>query len=177
MRLWLARESHNLIIRESRKRRIVETGGPLFGYRVEDDVVVTRAFGPGPKARHRPRSLQPDRQATQAAIELMHRESGGRAPYLGDWHTHPLGAARPSGRDIASLEAIAGQKAVDLDRPISIIQATRPLFAHLRIGELRAFEWDAAEARPRELEVQIYERRSNLPKAPIGRRASIDGMS
>lgn len=155
--LWLAREAHDLIVSESRKRRLVETGGPLFGHRVDDDVVVRRAFGPGPGARHRPRSLHPDRDATQAAIELIHRESGGLDLYLGDWHTHPFGAARPSGRDVASLEDIASQEAVDLKRPISIIQATRPLFAHLRIGELRAFEWDAKDTIVREVELATYE--------------------
>ena len=155
MTLWLAQTAHNVIVAESRKRRVVETGGPLFGYRAGEDVVVTRAFGPGPKARHRPRSLVPDHEATQATINAVRNESGGHESYLGEWHTHPLGPARPSGRDATSLVEISKQHGVELHRPVSVIQATKPLFAHLRIGELAAFEWDGVETLY-EVEVTIF---------------------
>src|SRR4051794_14610406 len=104
-KLWLATSAEAVIRAEARSRRFVETGGPLFGYTDPSsrDSVVAIACGPGPKARHRPRSLAPDPDATDAAIREVHARSRGSFSYIGEWHTHPGGAARPSRRDLAAL--------------------------------------------------------------------------
>ena len=142
-RLYLSDTADAAIRRHARTRRLVETGGPLFGY-VDDrsgDVVVAIAYGPGPGARHRPRSLRPDRAATQAAIREVHERSRGALSYIGDWHTHPGGAARPSGWDLRSLAAIASEQDVDLPEPVALIVSTVVLSRHVRVRDPGAFKW------------------------------------
>jgi integrative and conjugative element protein (TIGR02256 family) len=101
------------------------------------------AFGPGPDARHRPRSYRPDVAHTQRVLDRIYTESRGRYGYLGDWHTHPLGRARPSSRDISSVRAIAAQPEVELPAPVVLIQATAPATRHVSLRELGAFRLDS----------------------------------
>jgi integrative and conjugative element protein (TIGR02256 family) len=103
--------------------------------------VIVRAFGPGPRAKHRPRRYVPDREATQVAIDRVFAESEGRFGYLGEWHSHPLGRAYPSGGDLTSMSEISSQPAVDLAEPLILIQGTKPFHRHVEIGELAAFRW------------------------------------
>lgn len=143
MVVWLDEEARRQIHIEAARRRFVETGGPLFGYEGQDeDVVVVVALGPGPKAKHRPRSLIPDREATQAAIELVHERADGRYRYIGSWHSHPLGNAVPSCRDLRTAREVALQLEVHLPRPLILIQATRPRIRLVSVGELAVYRWD-----------------------------------
>jgi integrative and conjugative element protein (TIGR02256 family) len=145
MRVWLDGRVKDVIEDEARRRRFLETGGPLFGYWAEtgEEVVVGAAFGPGPKAKHRPRSLLPDPDSTEEAIRRVHSASNGRYIYLGSWHTHPGGQPRPSGVDTATARNIASQEDVELPRPLFLIQSTRPGHRVVRMGELIAHLWEA----------------------------------
>ena len=140
-RVWLDPEALEVIRAEATRRRFVETGGPLFGFDAEDESVVVRAFGPGPRAKHRPWNYVPDRAATQEAIERVFAESDGRFGYVGEWHSHPRGRAYPSGGDLKSVIEIASQPAVDVPEPLILIQATKPLHRHVELGELAAYRW------------------------------------
>jgi integrative and conjugative element protein (TIGR02256 family) len=140
----LAREQIEL---EARRRRFLETGGPLFGYESDEDLVVIGVGGPGPKARHGLGSFEPDRGAVDRAIAAVHRVSERRYRYLGSWHTHPLGRARPSGVDAATARSISEQPSVRLPRPLLIIQASRPLRRTFHDRDLRAFRWQDAHRR------------------------------
>lgn len=145
-RLWLAESADRTIRQEARKRRLVETGGPLFGYQDEStgDTVVVLAHGPGPKAKHRPFSFVPDRVATQEAIRAVHAQSDGVYSYVGEWHTHPGGSSQPSGRDLRSLAAIASEPQVDLAAPAAIIVPTVILRRRVRVREPAGFRWSAS---------------------------------
>jgi integrative and conjugative element protein (TIGR02256 family) len=122
---------------------MLETGGPLFGYTDPStrDTVVAIAYGPGPNARHRPRSFAPDPDATDAAIREVHARSRGSYSYIGDWHTHPGGAGRPSRRDADALAAIAAEAEVDLPEPVMVIVPTTILRRHVRVRDPGAFRW------------------------------------
>jgi integrative and conjugative element protein (TIGR02256 family) len=94
--------------RECARIRYRETGGVLFGYRTdEDDIVVTDATGPGPRARHSWRFFEPDTRYCQEQLSRIYRETQGAVSYLGEWHTHPYGSTLPSRRDSATMSQIA----------------------------------------------------------------------
>lgn len=146
MVVWLDGEARRQIHIEATRRRLVETGGPLFGFDGEgEDVVIVAALGPGPRAKHRPRSLIPDRQATQAAIQLVYERGQGRYRYIGSWHTHPLGSPVPSERDVRTARDISTQDDVALPRPLILIQSSRPRVRLVRIGEIVAYRWTPAQ--------------------------------
>lgn len=142
--------SERLVILDARARALIEaetavhprreTGGALFGFRDGDDVVVSCAYGPGPRARHRRANFEPHPETTAALMKAVREESEARYRYLGSWHSHPGGMARPSGRDIATTEEVANEPGVLLPDPVMMIQASRPG----QVGELRAWRWDPA---------------------------------
>jgi integrative and conjugative element protein (TIGR02256 family) len=171
-RLWLADNAAEAMRAEARTRRVVETGGPLFGYDDRDsgDTVVVAAYGPGPNARHRPRSLVPDRRATQAAIRYVHDRSRGALSYIGEWHTHPGGNSQPSRRDVASLATIAADPGVDVPAPIMIILPTVILRRRVRAKDPAAFRWTPGPDRLKRLDINLT-RASGLP----GRVKAFDG--
>jgi integrative and conjugative element protein (TIGR02256 family) len=142
-RLWLSTEARDLIMREAKRRRVLETGGPIFGYQDggRGDVVVQVAYGPGPKARHRPWSLVPDREATQRAIDEVHERNRGSLEYLGEWHTHPGGRRSPSGGDIRSLERLAADEGVELPAPVMMIVPTAVLRRRVRVRPFGAYRF------------------------------------
>jgi integrative and conjugative element protein (TIGR02256 family) len=158
-RLWLSASADAVIRTEARHRRFVETGGPLFGYTDASsrDAVVAIAYGPGPKARHRPRSLTPDPDATDAAIREVHARSRGSFSYIGEWHTHPGGAARPTRRDVDALAAIADELAVDLPAPIAIIVPTAIMRRRIRVRDPGAFRWIPVVGAVQRLDVNLTE--------------------
>lgn len=86
----------------------LETGGMLLGYRSDaGDVVATAIIGPGPKAKHRRFRFAPDHSYQQDILETHFWRTDGTETYLGDWHTHPNGAAALSWLDKRVLARIA----------------------------------------------------------------------
>src|SRR4051812_21407679 len=106
MIVWLDACARDLVAAEACRRRLVETGGPLFGYAEDDYVVIARAFGPGPHARHRPARFAAQPEWISNCIAEVFRESAGKHSYLGEWHSHPLARPRPSRSDIAAVMSI-----------------------------------------------------------------------
>jgi len=157
-RLWLSDRAEAVIRNEARLRRIVETGGPIFGYLAAygSDTIVELAFGPGPRARHRPRSLIPDQIATQTAITEVHDKSRGASSYLGEWHTHPGGPALPSLRDTLSVRAIAEDPGVDFSAAVMLIVPTAVLRRRVRVKDPAAFRWCAAAGETVALDLRRY---------------------
>jgi integrative and conjugative element protein (TIGR02256 family) len=162
MTTWLDRDARTRIEREARRHRLVETGGPLFGFDDEDldELVIVGAGGPGPRAKHRPRSFVPDRDAVDRAIARVHEASEGRYAFLGSWHTHPFGRAFPSGTDTRTATEIANDEGADLPRPLVLIQATRPLRKTLRDSDLHAFRWQILEQQLEQRDIAIVSERT-----------------
>jgi integrative and conjugative element protein (TIGR02256 family) len=118
-----------------------ETGGPLFGYENCGEIVVTRAFLPGPHAFHAQWLYRPDRAAVQAAIDSVYKDTHGRERWIGSWHTHPLGRPVPSWTDRRTARRIARDPNVDCPEPIMLIQSTKGLVARHAPGRLAAFRY------------------------------------
>lgn len=144
MTVWLDRDAARQIVSEALKHRFTETGGPLFGYAEEEEIVVVGAGGPGAKARHRLSSFEPDHDSISRSIEIVHAASEGRYRYVGSWHTHPHGRPHPSMTDINAAREIAHEPEVLLPRPLVLIQATRPWRRTIKDRDRCAFLWSPA---------------------------------
>lgn len=126
--LWLARQVLSALVEEASRAAPAETGGVLLGYRAAPDgePVATHAVGPGPGAIHERHRFVPDHEYQLAEIARLYEESGRRLDYLGDWHTHPGGAAYLSQSDRATLRRIAAARAARASRAVMLILAPGP---------------------------------------------------
>lgn len=86
-------------------------------------VVITDVIGPGPNAKRDRFSFHPDVAHHDDEITRIYLASGRLHTYLGDWHTHPKGAARMSPKDRKTLRAIASDPFARAPRPLMAILA------------------------------------------------------
>jgi integrative and conjugative element protein (TIGR02256 family) len=100
-----------------------ETGGVLMGYWIAApmEVVITAAIGPGPNAIHRRYGFRPDHAFQVEAIEKIYETSGRLETYLGDWHSHPLGAARLSRTDLRTMSRISRTAKARASLPLMLL--------------------------------------------------------
>jgi integrative and conjugative element protein (TIGR02256 family) len=101
----------------------LETGGILVGYRAGSDYVITAVIGPGPDARHFPRAFLPDADWQTHRLAEAYTQSERRHTYLGDWHTHPQGAAILSRTDKRTLRRVARFEAARCALPLMLLLA------------------------------------------------------
>jgi len=85
--------------------RQVETGGMLLGSFDEavGCVYVDTAAGPSPDSRLSAVLFAHGTQGTQELVEHHRKRSINRVGFVGMWHTHPYGRARPSPTDEAGM--------------------------------------------------------------------------
>lgn len=106
---------------EGTRRFPRETGGILVGrWTSASAALLTHVIGPGPKARHGFRRFTPDTEWQTTELASVWSSAPG-LEYLGDWHTHPMGSATPSGRDRSVADAIAGYPPARNAQPIMLI--------------------------------------------------------
>jgi integrative and conjugative element protein (TIGR02256 family) len=135
------------IQREAVRRGFLETGGGLFGWRDEGDLVVACASGPGRKAKHRPRSFEAHRATTAAVMTAVERASESRYGYLGSWHTHPGGEPVPSSTDSETARQMAEQEDLLLPEPLLLILGTSGRIRRRRVSGTAAWVWSVADGR------------------------------
>jgi integrative and conjugative element protein (TIGR02256 family) len=153
--IWLDPDARHKVTAEAKRFRFVETGGPLFGFGDDDALVIVAAGGPGPRARHRPMSFVPDRDAVERAIDHVWEAGERRFRYVGSWHTHPRGRAVPSGRDRLTARDMSRETRLALPRPLLLIQSTWPGRRVIRDSDLRAYRWDPGDERLVKGEVRL----------------------
>jgi len=95
----------------------------LAGYWNRDAAVITHCVGPGENAQHHPWAFVPDHASHQREISRLYAQSKGICVYLGDWHTHPSGAARLSPLDKRTLRSIADAPQARCPRPLMLLLA------------------------------------------------------
>jgi integrative and conjugative element protein (TIGR02256 family) len=97
-----------------------ETGGVLVG-RIEEDGTarIVDASGAGPRAVETPDRFDRDVAYCQRWIEA--RVRSGRCAYVGEWHSHTSGEARPSALDAESLSGIACADSYCRPTPVLVI--------------------------------------------------------
>jgi integrative and conjugative element protein (TIGR02256 family) len=124
--VWLPRDAQAKITRQISNAEPDETGGILLGYEVLADaaVVVTHLVGPGPNSRATRAHFDPDGRWQEKEVARIYEESGRHAKYLGDWHSHPDGAARPSRKDRRTARSIAQHAAARMPTPLMLIVAS-----------------------------------------------------
>lgn len=144
--IWLDPDARRKIAHEAKRFRFQETGGPLFGFGDDDSLVVVAAGGPGPRARHRPVSFVPDREAVERAIDRVWAVGERRYRYVGSWHTHPRGRPTPSRRDRQTAREMSQDAGLNLPRPLIMIQSTWPGRRIVRDRDLRAHHYDPVGA-------------------------------
>lgn len=111
---------------EAQRRQPNESGGVLMGYADRTDpnlIRVTAQIGPGPNATHRPHRFEPDTAWQCDEVARCYEHSGRIATYLGDWHSHPRGSARPSRLDRKTARRISRSRDARLPQPLMMILA------------------------------------------------------
>lgn len=110
------------MLREAWRTWPMETGGVLLGSARGAGADVGRLLGPGPAAHHDRRSFTPD-QKWQTHEVAAAWAADPTIRYLGDWHTHPYGAARLSADDIAAMRMISASTAAQNPEPFMLVVA------------------------------------------------------
>lgn len=148
-RCWFDRGALNELLKEAKRYRFRETGGALLGWRDAEDVVVSRILGPGPRARHALSHFAPDHEWQGREGGRIYWESGRRVAYVGDWHTHPRGSARPSVQDSKVMASIAKDADFRTPTPLSLI-VSRPA---RRSRSFKVFVWNGWTLEPVDVEM------------------------
>lgn len=117
----------------------VETGGVLLGTYSSDRIVITSWVGPGPKAKHTSCSFQPDYSFQQEMAANAFHLSDGEIVYLGDWHSHPNGAAYLSSKDKVVLESIAHFLPSKISTPIMVVLGGTPLSWDIKVWRFSSY--------------------------------------
>ena len=71
-------------------------------------------------------NFTPDGTWQQGELERRYLEGGRMQTYLGDWHSHPLGGLRPSGRDLRTACKVAATREALTGEPVTVILARVP---------------------------------------------------
>jgi integrative and conjugative element protein (TIGR02256 family) len=138
----------SLMVLEANDRFPSETGGILLGRWVEAErAIITQIIGPGPHAKHRRASFEPDYEFQEAEIAKAHASADLGCEYLGDWHSHPRGPLSPSSTDMRVLHKIASYPAARCKDPTMCIISGGPYWA--------ASAWRLVDGRCLEIDVAV----------------------
>lgn len=113
----LLAQLHDLV----REHAPLETGGMLLGWRNHGKVAIDATIDAGPGALRNRTGFTPDGHWQQQQLAAIYEQSGRTVTYLGDWHSHPHGPARPSGQDRKTAAAIAASEQARTPYPITLI--------------------------------------------------------
>ena len=121
-KVFICKEAYELIKKEVKSTKQLETGGVLIGHiNKNGEFVIRKATVPGPNAIKKETCFLKDEEFTQKELENAFQNFGSKGLYLGEWHYHPQGTNSPSGIDVKSLTEIAKQDTYRIDSPLLII--------------------------------------------------------
>lgn len=130
MKLVLPRSTVRELSKLGQEKFPLETGGVFMGMvptNGHDEYLITKCIGPGPDATHDTHSFRPDYDFQEAEIARHYAETGRKATYLGDWHTHPYQSkAHLSSKDKMTLRRIAHHKEARIDHPLMAVLHGQP---------------------------------------------------
>lgn len=101
-----------------------EIGGWLIGYWTTDRAAVVVTHATRPAVRGTPFGIEISAKGHRRRFDEIYDQTGGRATFLGDWHTHPGGGASPSGTDRTALKQLATDPDYDTPEPVIAIVST-----------------------------------------------------
>jgi integrative and conjugative element protein (TIGR02256 family) len=134
-----------------------ETGGILLGRLETDGTAVVRHAGePGPAAVQSPTFFLRDLRHAQTFADEAYLKDG--SVWIGEWHSHPTSAPKPSPQDLETYGALIADSELQLDTVIAVIfgrigdaaQEEHP-------GAWAAAAWSYDGGTLRQLAMQIYE--------------------
>lgn len=120
----LPKDLYAQIVVEAERMAPLETGGIFLGYqnsKASPFVKITHVIGPGPNADHGYNYFEPDYKFQSLETEKIYKSNSRGITYLGDWHTHPLGAAKLSWQDRVCLHKIANNPVARNPSPVMVI--------------------------------------------------------
>lgn len=101
-----------------------EVGGWLMGYwSAERDALAVSHHTP-PASRGTAFGVMISGRGHRKRFDAIFDETHGRATFIGDWHTHPAGAADPSHQDLSAMTQLAEDPDYGTPCPIIAIVAT-----------------------------------------------------
>jgi len=152
--MWLDIRAIDEIVADVRRwGRRVETGGPLFGFEAQEDVVVACAAGTGDTTVRTSSRFEPNADVVDKLIAETHAISDARYRYIGSWHTHPGGGPAPSRRDRDTAHDIATDAAIRLRAPVLLIVATSRIPLRRTVRRFGAWRWMPDSCRLDELAI------------------------
>lgn len=101
---------------------MLETGGILVG-RFEGEVarpIISGCLGPPPDSVARSHFFE---RGTEGVDEYLRESFHDGSQYLGEWHSHPNGSPKMSGRDRVTMQGIALRATYEMPEPILMIIA------------------------------------------------------
>lgn len=149
LKLRICSSALRLMEQESKRRSHVETGGVVAGVgcALREEVIITHASQPGPRAYHARYAFKRDNLFCQNFLNNLARTSNGEIDYLGEWHKHFESNPRPSNRDVQTLTKIANDPNYHVSNPflliIGIDNAKKSLrvFINDGLSKLTLIEW------------------------------------
>jgi len=159
---WIARRAYDELIAEADRWTLRETGGALLGWRDGDRSFVARVLGPGPRARHRRHSFEPDTRWQNEQGAKLYVDSKRTIAFQGDWHTHPFGAPTPSRQDRDTARSLAEDRAFRTPVPLYAILGRSSWHS----GRRRSSELVVREVRKGELvevDYEVLDPRAHVP--------------
>lgn len=116
----ISQEAAAFIVAEAQSWHPKETGGVLVGHFEGDRLNIQHAVGPGPRATHKRAFFQRDQEHSERQVEMIHKQSGGKSDYLGEWHSHSRRQG-PSATDISSMLNIRDEASNNCRQPLLVI--------------------------------------------------------
>lgn len=143
----LTESARTAIIDESAACGKLEGGGVLAGYTDAQRgvLVITHATEGGPKAIHRTHYFLRDAAYCQAVLDEIHKTSGGKSDYVGEWHKHNAWDTTPSPTDQASLVNIVTQENYRVSQSLMLI-CGMPTYRHPEHNIIRAYSYRRGES-------------------------------
>lgn len=98
-----------------------EVGGWLLGYWSENDEAIVVTHATPPAVRGTALGITISGEGHRHRFDEAWKRSEGRITFLGDWHSHPGGPARPSSQDTRALRQLAEERDYGTPRPVAAI--------------------------------------------------------
>ena len=133
----LDQAARELMEREARRSRHLETGGLLLGRYAEDGrcALIKEATPPPPDSKRTPLSFQRGVIGLNELLEQRWKGPGDH--YLGEWHYHPYAAPVPSPTDQRTMHGVSRNPQSRCDSPVLIIIGGAPARPEYRVHILR----------------------------------------
>jgi integrative and conjugative element protein (TIGR02256 family) len=111
------------ILTELRPWKKVETGGVLVGQVQRNKFVISKASGPGPRAKRLVSTVVVDGDFSTRFCKHIEDQTSGMEVYLGDWHSHTGYSVDPSALDLSAMHIMS--PFAPFGSPLSLIISAR----------------------------------------------------